>query len=80
MADGPGKTQAMAEVREMPGAWESGPQRVFVGRTKDKAATLTLSDPRGRPRLVLMVHAQDAPKLEFLDDKGAVVQRLPAAK
>jgi hypothetical protein len=80
MPDGPGKTQAMQKVREMPGGWESGPRRVFVGRTKDKAATLTLSDPQGCPRLVLMVDAQGAPKLEFLDDKGAVVQRLPAAK
>jgi hypothetical protein len=80
LPDGPGKTQAMQKVREMPGGWESGPQRVFVGRTREKAATLTLSDPRGRPRVVLMVDAQGAPKLEFLDDKGAVVQRLPAAK
>jgi hypothetical protein len=80
MPDGPEKTQAMQKVREMPGAWDSGPRRVFVGRTKEKAAALTLSDPQGRPRLLLAVDAQGAPKLEFLDEKGAVVQRLPAAK
>jgi hypothetical protein len=76
--DGPAKIQAMQKVREMPGGWESGPQRVFLGRTRGKAAALTLSDPRGRPRLQLMVDAQGAAKLEFLDEKGNVVQRLPA--
>lgn len=80
MPDGPEKTQGMQKVRKMPGAWDSGAQRVFVGRNKQNAAALTLSDSRGRPRLQLMVDAQGAPKLEFLDEKGAVVQQLPAAK
>jgi len=80
MPAGPEKTQAMQKAREMPGAWDSGARRVFVGRTKEKAAALTLFDPQGRPRLLLAVDAQGVPKLEFLDEKGAVVQRLPAAK
>jgi hypothetical protein len=75
MADGPEKTQAQQKLREMAGAGVA--QRVFVGKTREKAAALTLSDPQGRPRLLLMVDAQGAPKLEFLDEKGAVVQRLP---
>jgi hypothetical protein len=78
MPDGPGKTQAMKKVREMPGGWDSGAHRVFVGRTREKAAALTLSDPQGRPRLKLMVDAQGAAKMEFLDENGNVVQRLPA--
>jgi hypothetical protein len=77
MPGGPEKAQAIQKVREMPGGWESGPRRVFVGRTREKAAALKLSDPRGRPRLQLMVDAQGAAKLEFLDEKGNVVQRLP---
>jgi hypothetical protein len=76
MPDGPDKTQAMQKLRNSPGA--SGPQRVFVGKTREKAAALTLSDPQGRPRLQLMVDAQGAARLEFLDEKGNVVQRLPA--
>jgi hypothetical protein len=76
MPDGPEKTQAMQKLREMPAA--NGPQRVFVGKTREKAAALTLSDPQGRPRLQLMVDAQGAARLEFLDEKGSVVQRLPA--
>lgn len=76
MPDGPEKTQAMQKLRETAGVGAS--QRVFVGKTRDKAAALTLSDSQGRPRLQLMVDAQGAAKLEFLDEKGAVVQRLPA--
>ena len=79
MPDGPEKTQAMQDVRKMPGAWDGGAQRAFVGRTKEGSAALTLSDPQGRPRLLLAVDAHGVPKLEFLDEKGAVVQRLPAA-
>lgn len=78
MPDGPEKTQAMQKIREMPGGWDSGARRVFVGRTREKAAALSLSDPQGHPRLQLMVDALGAAKLEFLDEKGNVVQRLPA--
>jgi hypothetical protein len=78
MPDGPEKAQAMKNVREMPGGWDSGARRVFLGRTREKAAALTLSDSHGRPRLQLSVDAQGAPKLEFLDEKGNLVQRLPA--
>jgi len=76
MPDGPEKTEAMQKLRNASAAGAA--QRVFVGRTREKAAALTLSDPEGRPRLQLMVDAQGAPKLEFLDEKGGVVQRLTA--
>ena len=46
MPDGPEKTQAQQKLRDLPGA--SVAQRVFVGKTRDKAATLTLSDPPPR--------------------------------
>ena len=78
MPDGPEKTQAQQKLRDLPAA--AAAQRVFVGKTREKAAALTLSDPQGRPRLLLMVDAQGMPKLEFLDEKGVVVQHLPAAK
>jgi hypothetical protein len=76
MPDGPEKTLALQKLREVSGAGVA--QRVFVGKTRERAAALTLSDPQGRPRLLLMVDAQGAPKLEFLDEKGGVVHRLPA--
>lgn len=77
MPAGPEKEQATQKLRETAGAGVA--QRVFVGNTREKAAALTLSDPQGRPRLLLMVDAQGAPKLEFLDEKGAVTHRLPAS-
>ena len=77
MADGPEKTQAMQKLRETSGAGVA--QRVFVGKTRDKAAALTLSDPQGRPRAQLIVDAQGGARLEFLDEKGVVVQSIPSA-
>jgi hypothetical protein len=76
MPDGAEKTQAMQKLRETSAAGAA--QRVFVGKTREKAAALTLSDPQGRPRLLLMVDAQGAPKIELLDEKGAIVHALPA--
>lgn len=78
MPDGPEKTLAAQKLRDLPGAAVA--QRVFMGRTREKAATLMLSDPQGRARLLLMVDTQGHPRLEFLDEKGTVVQRLPAVK
>jgi hypothetical protein len=77
MPEGAEKKQAMQKLREMSGAGVA--QRVFVGKNRDKAAVVALSDPQGRPRVQLIVDAQGAAKLEFLDEKGAVVSSLPAA-
>ena len=76
MADGPEKSQAMQKLRDTSGAGVA--QRVFVGKTREKAAALTLSDPQGRPRAQLMVDAQGAARLEFLDEKGVVIQSIPS--
>lgn len=75
MPDGPEKAQALQKFRETSGV----AQRVFVGKNRDKAAILALSDPQGRPRIQLIVDAQGTAKLEFLDEKGGVVHLLPAS-
>ena len=54
------------------------PRRLFVGKTQDKAAMISLSDGAGKPRLNLTVDAAGNPRIEFLDDQGKVVARLPA--
>jgi hypothetical protein len=74
MPDGPEKSQALQRFRETSGV----AQRVFVGKTREKAAVLMLSDTQGRPRIQLVVDAQGEPKLEFLDEKGAILYKLPA--
>jgi hypothetical protein len=53
------------------------PRRVFVGKNADKAATVSLADGDGKPRLTLTVDAAGNPRIEFLDATGKVVSRLP---
>jgi hypothetical protein len=55
---------------------EVGVSRLFVGKG-GKAANVILSDPQGRPRLRLMVDSLGTAKIEFLDESGRVVQRIP---
>jgi hypothetical protein len=54
------------------------PRRLFVGKTPDKAAMISLSDGTGKPRLNLTVDAAGNPRIEFLDEQGKVVARLPS--
>ncbi len=50
--------------------------RVFIGRSFDKSATVTLFDPNGRPRLRMAVGQDGEPKIEFLDASGKVLETL----
>ena len=55
-------------------------RRVFVGRDARKAAVLNLSDPEGRTRLRMLVDSLGTARIEFLDEKGVVTARYPAAR
>lgn len=55
-----------------------GPRRVFVGKNSDREATVSLADAAGKPRLVLKVDAAGAATIDFLDENGKTIQRLPA--
>jgi hypothetical protein len=68
------RDQAVAAVRSTA---PPGPRRVFVGKTADKAATMVLSDGDGRARLRLAVDASGNPRIEFLDERGRIVARIP---
>src|SRR5215216_945479 len=81
MPDGPAKAEAMARLRQpIQNGVVMNAQRVFIGRDRSKASLLRLSDPMGRPRLVLRVDSAGAPQLEFLDDSGRVTSRLPQGR
>ncbi|HEX6465866.1 MAG TPA: hypothetical protein VFZ99_01095, partial [Terriglobales bacterium] len=54
-------------------------QRVFIGRSDDRSANVTLFDANSRPRLRLSVRPDGDPKLEFLDAAGNVTQAIPAS-
>lgn len=57
-----------------------GPRRLFAGRNPDKAATVSLADGQGRPRLVLRVTEEGASSIEFLDADGNITHRVPAPR
>ena len=59
---------------------QPGPRRVFVGKNAEKAATVTLADANGKTRIAMTVDATGNPRLEFLDETGRVISRLPAAQ
>jgi hypothetical protein len=65
---------AVAKVRS---SAPPGPRRVFVGKTQNKAATVVLADGDGKPRLTLTVDAAGNPRIEFLDEGGKVIARIP---
>jgi len=81
LPDGPAKTEALRQFSQpIRNGVVQAAQRVFIGRDRTKASVLQLSDPRGRPRLVLRVDSTGAPQLEFLDDSGRVTSRLPQGR
>ena len=68
------RDKAIAAVRA---AAPPGPRRVFVGKNSERAATVSLADADGKPRLTLTVDAGGNPRIEFLDASGKVVSRIP---
>jgi hypothetical protein len=78
LPDGPEKTRRLQALRDSP-VGEAGKStlRVFVGKTPDRSAALTLGDPRGRTRLRLTVDSLGNPAMEFLDEGGRTVRRYP---
>src|SRR5215217_7740868 len=67
LPDGPEKTRRLQQLRDSPiGEAGRSKTRVFVGKTPDRSATLTLGDPNGRTRLRLTVDSVGAPSMEFL--------------
>lgn len=77
IADRAEREQAIAAIRA---AAPASPRRVFVGKNADRAATVTLADANGKPRLTLTVDASGNPRIEFLDENGKVTARLPGAQ
>jgi len=68
----------------LPEVWESrksrdpdllGVPRIFIGRTPSGEALIRISDCQGKERLRIVVDG--APRLEFLDESGRVMYRLP---
>jgi len=71
--DPAGREAAIKKARDSAPA---GPRRVFVGKTADRAASVSLADANGKPRLTLTVDAAGSPRIEFLDENGKIVERI----
>lgn len=56
-----------------PGA-ASGPPRLFLGKSRDRASMLMLQDGAGIPRIVLRVERDGTSAIDFLDAEGKVVR------
>jgi hypothetical protein len=80
MPDGPAKDARMKRFREGLEARGVMPaSRLYAGKLPDKSSTVTLSDPKGRPRLRLAVDSLGAARIDFLDDSGHVTRTLTGA-
>ncbi len=75
ITDAAAREAAIAKARA---AAPPAPRRVFVGKTLERAAELSLSDANGQARLNLTVDATGNPRIEFLDAQGKVISRIPA--
>src|SRR5262249_28165231 len=73
--DAAAREAAIARARA---AAPAAPRRLFVGKTLDRAAEVSLADANGQARLNLKVDATGNPRIEFLDAQGKVVSRIPA--
>jgi hypothetical protein len=66
-----------AAIQAARAAAPPGPQRVFIGKSRDRASTIALSDAAGKPRLNIKVQPDGTASIEFLDAQGKVTDRLP---
>lgn len=66
-------TVRAARLREL-----FGVQRLFLGSTRERNASLVLHDGEGRPRIVIEVTEAGDAAIRVLDEDGATVLRLPS--
>jgi hypothetical protein len=71
------ETARKAAIQKMIDNNELTTNRLFLGKRRDNSAMLLLSDIEGKPRIRLVVLPDGTPKLEFLDQGGAVTYSLP---
>lgn len=74
---GPDRDARLKEMLEPAHADPAFAHRVFVGRDEAKSALINLSDERGKVRIQLKVDSAGDARINFLNDSGKVVFRLP---
>lgn len=65
--------------RRLAEAGRLGQGRIYLGTTRDRASSLVLNDPQGRPRMMLLVTAAGEPQIQMLDESGKVVKTVTSS-
>ena len=52
--------------------------RIYLGRSPDKSASLRIKDEQGNDRLIIRVDAVGNPMIQFLDEGGKVSKEIRA--
>lgn len=68
------EAERTAELRKLEASGTFGHHRLFIGKSADRDALLSLQDGAGRTRLRLAVTLAGAASIEFLDETGKVVR------
>jgi hypothetical protein len=74
------KEQQDAEWKKFYATHTGDANRIYLGRSPDKSASLRIKDSDGHDRLVLRVNADGAAVVQFLDAGGKVTNEITAAK
>jgi hypothetical protein len=74
------KEQQDAEWKKFYATHTGDANRIYLGRSPDKSASLRIKDSDGRDRLVLRVNADGAAVVQFLDADGKVANEITATK
>jgi hypothetical protein len=74
------KTERDAALARIRAAAPKPAQRVFVGKNRDRVASVMLADAQGRTRLAMKVDPDGNASIEFFDADGKVTQRIAPAK
>jgi hypothetical protein len=70
------QTQRAAALAKIRASAPQPAQRIFIGKSRDRVASVLLADAQGHNRLALKVDADGAASIEFLDADGKVVRRV----
>ena len=77
MADTAARSAALRQLAAPRNGVPLVAQRVYIGRDVAKSAIVNLADPQGRTRLRMLVDSLGNARVEFLNDSGRVVSRIP---
>ena len=72
------KDQQAAEWRKFRTTHTGDADRIYLGRSPDKSASLRIKDEQGRDRIIIRVDAGGNPVIRFLDEAGKVSKEIRA--